>query len=122
MDRAVRVDYDKQCDGNSPISTASANYIASYVFNVKVRKVGVKTSFVGRQHFRIARWAASPCEFVVYVQRTMRLQMQYPSGTDVELSISSDKGSFTVPRVRDEAVSMIRNLLRLMETMKPVRI
>ena len=39
---------------------------------------------------------------------------QYPTSGEVELTVESDKGSFTVPRVRDEAVSMIRMLLRLM--------
>jgi hypothetical protein len=38
----------------------------------------------------------------------------------VELTVECDKGSFTASRVRDEATTMIRTLIRLMETMKPV--
>ena len=38
----------------------------------------------------------------------------------VELTLENDKEAFSMARVRDEAVTMVRTLIRLAETMKPI--
>jgi meiosis-specific protein len=38
----------------------------------------------------------------------------------VEMTLSKDSQAFTLPRVRDQAVGMVRTLIRLCETMRPV--
>ena len=44
----------------------------------------------------------------------------YPSPSDVEVTLKTDKDAFTLPRVRNEALQMVRGLIRLCEGMKPV--
>lgn len=38
----------------------------------------------------------------------------------VEMTLEKDAQAFTLSRVRDQAVGMVRTLIRLCETMKPV--
>ncbi len=40
--------------------------------------------------------------------------------TAVEISVQRDKDSFSLSRVRDQAVQTVRTLMRLAETLKPV--
>jgi len=45
---------------------------------------------------------------------------KYPSAGEIELTLEKDAKSFTSSSVRDQAVGMVRTLIRLCETMKPV--
>lgn len=46
---------------------------------------------------------------------THAVNVRYPSTGDVELTLQTDKAAFTLPRVRDEAVTLVRSLIRLTE-------
>jgi hypothetical protein len=95
--------------GKPPKGAEEGPLLESYVCKCRSIRPGLP-SRVG--------WPGPRAEGYVYQPlngKDCAVNVKYPSEGEVELVLETDSKAFTMPRVRDEAVTVVRKLIRLTE-------